>query len=94
MRVVTFGSYQLIRHKEAMIGILSFLKDNPKVTDTAFEFRGQYLLKYFNRIGAVKQLTYLKREYFYQTCTSLLDKILTVTKREQLKDESLYNDIL
>ena len=94
LRVVTFGSYPLIRHREAMIGILSFLKDNPIVTKNAFEFRGQFLLKYFNRIGAVKQLAYLKRDYFYNTCDRLKEKILIVTKREQLTDESLYNDII
>ena len=94
LRVVTFGSYQLIRHKEAMIGILSFLKDNPTITMNAFEIRGQFLLKYFNRIGAVKQLAYLKRDYFYNTCEKLKDKILKVTKREQLTDESLYNDMI
>ena len=77
-----------------MIGILSFLKDNPIITKSAFEFRGQFLLKYFNRIGAVKQLAYLKRDYFYQTCERLKDKILKVTKREQLTDESLYNDVI
>ena len=88
LRVVTSGSYPLIRHREAMIGILSFLKDNPTITKNAFEFRGQFLLKYFNRIGAVKQFAYLK------TCEKLTDKILQVTKREQLTDESLYNDVV
>ncbi len=92
LRITTFGSYQLIRHKEAMIGILSFLKDNPDITTNAFETRGQFISKYFNRLGAVKQLAYLKRDYFYRTCSYLKDKILAVTKREQLTDESLYSD--
>lgn len=94
LRITTFGSYQLIRHKEAMIGVLSFLKDNQEITSTAFEQRGQFISKYFNRLGAVKQLAYLNRDYFYWTCQYLKDKILAVTKREQLTDESLYNDIL
>lgn len=92
LRVTAFGPSQLIRHKEAMIGILSFLKDNPKITDNAFEYRGQFLTKYFNRLGAVKQLAYLKRDYFYTTCERLKDKILSVTTRAQLSDESLYRD--
>ncbi len=75
-----------------MIGILSFLKDNPDITTNAFETRGQFISKYFNRLGAVKQLAYLKRDYFYRTCSYLKDKILAVTKREQLTDESLYSD--
>ncbi len=93
LRVVTLGSYLLIRHKEAMIGILSFLKDNPEVTENAFEHRGRFIAKYFNRLGAVKQLTYLKRDFFYSICNKMKDKILSVTKREQLNDESLYNDL-
>lgn len=92
LRVVTMGAYLLIRHKEAMIGILSFLKDNPDITDTAFEQRGIFISKYFNRLGAVKQLTYLKRDFFYNICNKMKDKIISVTKREQLSDESLYND--
>ena len=36
----------------------------------------------------------LNRDYFYWTCQYLKDKILAVTKREQLTDESLYNDII
>ena len=47
LRVVTFGSYQLIRHREAMIGILSFLKDNPEITANAFDNRGRFISKYF-----------------------------------------------
>ena len=93
LRVVNFGAYLLIRHREAMIGILSFLKDNPEVMNTAFEIRGRFISKYFNRLGAVKQLAYLTRDFFYDVCTTMKDKIMSVTKLEQLSDESLYNDI-
>lgn len=93
LRVITFGSYVLIRHREAMIGILSFLKDNPEVINTAFEIRGRFISKYFNRLGAVKQLAYMKRDFFYEICTTMKDKIISVTKLEQLSDESLYNDL-
>ena len=93
LRVVSLGTTQLIRHKEAMIGILSFIKDNPAITNNAFEYRGQFITKYFNRIGAVKQLAYLKRDYFYETCEKMKDKILSVTNRNQLTDESLYSDV-
>ena len=94
LRVVTLGSYQLIRHREAMIGILTFLKDNPEITDNAFEYRGRFISKYFNRLGAVKQLAYMKRDFFYEICTAMKDKIMSVTKFKQLSDESLYNDII
>lgn len=94
LRTITFGSTLLIRHKEAMIGILSFLADNPDITRNAFENRGRFISKYFNRLGAVKQLTFLDRNYFYSVCERIKDKILSVTSRKQLSDESLYNEIV
>lgn len=94
LRVVHFGSYMLIRHREAMIGILSFLKDNPVIMANAFEYRGRFISKYFNRLGAVKQLAYMKRDFFYDVCSSLKDKMLSITKLKHQSDESLYNDIM
>lgn len=93
LRIVAFGSTSLIRHREAMIGILSFLADNPDITNNALEYRGQFITKYFNRIGAVKQLTFLKCDYFYSICEHMKDKILSITSRRQLSDESLYNEV-
>lgn len=92
LRIVAFGPSLLIRHKEAMIGILSFLLDNPDITNNALEYRGQFISKYFNRLGAVKQLAFLNREFFYSKCEHLKGKILSVTSRNQLSDESLYDD--
>lgn len=93
LRTNTFGISTLIRHREAMIGILQFLKDNPAIRDNFFEPRGTFIAKYFNRLGAVKQLAYLDREYFTAKCESMKDKILSVTTRDQVvNDETLYND--
>lgn len=93
LRVSGLGSYMLIRHREAMIGILSFLKDNSDITNVNFEVRGRFLTKYFNRLGAVKQLAYMKRDYFYNVCSKMKDKILSVTKKEHINNEELFNDI-
>lgn len=92
LRTTTFGTYSLIRHREAMIGILSFLYDNPEIVNNNLESRGNFILKYFNRLGAVKQLCYLDRNFFRERCERMKDKILIVKSRNQLKDESLYND--
>ena len=82
-----------IRHREAMIGILEFLKENPTVTAESFENRGRFIVKYFNRLGAVKQLAYLERDYFKTKCESMKEKILSISTRHQVvNDESLYND--
>mgnify|MGYP000076815708 CR=1 FL=1 len=93
LRTNTFGISTLIRHREAMIGILEFILENPIVTKDFFEARGTFIAKYFNRLGAVKQLAYLDRDYFKHKCENMKDKILNVTSREQVvNDESLYND--
>lgn len=88
----SFGRTTIIRHREAMIGILDFFKDNPAVFDNQFEARSRFVTKYFNRLGAVKQLAYLDREYFRQQCERIKDKIISVTNREQVKNEALYTD--
>lgn len=92
LRVITFGSSLLIRHREAMIGILSYIYDNPQITSNAFENRGRFIAKYFNRLGAVRQLAYMNRNYFYDICDKMKDKILSVITRDHLNDESLYSD--
>ena len=93
LRTMTFGISTLIRHREAMIGILEFLKENPTVTAESFENRGRFIVKYFNRLGAVKQLAYLERDYFKTKCESMKEKILSISTRHQVvNDESLYND--
>ena len=69
-----------------------FLKDNPDITSNAMEYRGRFIAKYFNRLGAVKQLSYLNRDFFYVVCEKMKEKILSITKISQLYDESLYND--
>ncbi|MCD8297983.1 MAG: DUF6339 family protein [Prevotella sp.] len=91
-RSVTFGTSFLIRHREAMIGILDFLLNSPEITDKYFENRGRFIAKYFNRLGAVKQLTYFDRDFFRQKCEIMKDKILSVTTREQLENDELYVD--
>lgn len=93
LRTMTFGTTSLIRHREAMIGILEFLLENPEITDNYFENRGRFISKYFNLLGAVKQLASLDRHFFKQKCEKMKDKILSITTREQVEhDDSLYND--
>ena len=92
-RVVTLGSYTLIRHRQAMLGILGFLKDNPDIIQTGFEYKGQFITKYFNRLGSSKQLVYMDRDFFYNTLKKIKDKITSITCREDINNDMLYNDL-
>lgn len=63
-RFVRFGVSLVIQHKEAAIGILQFLKDYENES-YSLENVSNGLTSYFNKLGAVKQLTYLDRTFFY-----------------------------
>lgn len=93
LRVVTLGSYTLIRHRQAMLGILGFLKDNPEITQKGFEYKGQFITKYFNRLGSSKQLVYMDKDFFYNTLEKIKDRIISMTTREDINNDVLYNDI-
>lgn len=65
LRYIRFGVGKVIQHKEAAIGILQYIKDNEKYI-TSMENVANGLTSYFNKLGAVKQLTFLNRDFFYK----------------------------
>ena len=54
----------LFRHKEAVIGIMEFLMENPELSDSYTKWRIRYIMKYFNQLGATKLLSYFNRDFF------------------------------
>ena len=64
LRFIRFGVSRVIQHKEAAIGILQFIKDNEN-SIPSMENLANNLTSYFNKLGAVKQLTFLDRDFFY-----------------------------
>lgn len=64
LRYIRLGISKVIQHKEAAIGILQYLKDNESKI-TSMENVANALTSYFNKLGAVKQLTFLDRDFFY-----------------------------
>ena len=65
LRYVRLGVSIIFQHKEATIGILQFLKDHEK-EEFSLENVSNALTSYFNKLGAVKQLTFLNRNFFYK----------------------------
>lgn len=58
-----------------------------------FDPRSNFITKYFNRLGAVKQLASLDRYFFYEKCKKMKEKILSITSREQVTNhDELYNE--
>ncbi|MCC8119163.1 MAG: hypothetical protein LIP09_10535 [Bacteroidales bacterium] len=83
-RIINFGRSLLIRHKEAMIGILQFCLDNKQELSHAFDPRAKFISIYFNRLGGTKQLSSLNRDFFYSECERIKDRIMSITSREQV----------
>ena len=73
LRIVRFGVGKVIQHKEAAIGILQYIKDH-EANIPSLENVANGLTSYFNKLGAVKQLTALDREFFYNEMAKHIDE--------------------
>lgn len=80
-------STRLIRHKEAVIGITEFLMDNEDVSSGLYVRRIRFIKKYFNQLGAVKQLAYLNRNFFYKELLLQKDNILNAKSQKEFQEE-------
>ena len=71
LRITYIGRYMSFRHKEEVIGICMFIRDEEELFATSFRQRIRYIAQYLNRLGATKQLISLNREFFYNELTKL-----------------------
>ena len=85
LRVTYMGRYALFRHKEEVFGILQFLMDNEDVSSEHFRQRSRWISQYFNKMGAVKQLRSLGRDFFYSELERLKDVSLSIETDEDVK---------
>lgn len=77
LRTRTLGNYRLFRHKEAVIGLLEFCKENKSILKN-FEKQHQQLTEHLNLIGGVKLLAYQDKDFF----KSELEKIKYLLKAD------------
>ena len=78
MRSMNFANYKMFRNKAQVKGILKCIGEHPEVFDGNWQIRIRHVTKYFNRLGASKQLIALPWEFFYNTVDSLLDEVSQV----------------
>ena len=64
LRTNSFGPLTLIRHKDAMMGILEFLKEHPELLEDGMNMRAQYIRKLFTFLSGTRRLEYLSKEFF------------------------------
>ncbi len=86
-RTLRFGEISLIRCREAMIGVLEFLAENPDLVESNFVARGQYISRFFNKLGAYKELAYLKRDFFKKQLTNRINIIRDLHSTEQIQNQ-------
>lgn len=87
LRYVRLGAGRVIQHKEAAIGILQYLKDHLEEIPS-LENVANGLTSYFNKLGAVKQLTFLDRDFFYNEMARHIDEF-KVTKAHNIKEDDV-----
>jgi len=76
-RTRTFGNYKLVRHKEAVIGLLEFCLENKNLF-TNFEKQHQILTEHLNVVGGVKPLAYCDRSFFKSELEKVKGLISTI----------------
>ena len=81
-----FGVGKVIQHKEAAIGILQYIKDNED-NIPSFENVAHGLTSYFNKLGAVKQLTFLDRDFFYSEMANHIEEFKLASTHYSEADE-------
>lgn len=92
LRYIRFGAGRIIQHKEAAIGILQYIKDHldeiPSLENVA-----NGLTSYFNKLGAVKQLIFLDRDFYYNEMAQHIDEFKVATTHTTNEDEEdLYEE--
>lgn len=84
-----FGELSLIRHHEAMIGILEFLGENPEILSYHQEARGQFISRYFNLIGGFTHLCSHDRYFFKKELSKLKERILEVKNISDVQNKTI-----
>ncbi len=90
LRTRRLGTGHLGRNREALKGILSFMKDNPEIFDTGIENRMIWITRHFNLIGGTKPLSNMSNKYFYNELKKYKDYLMTISKREQVTGPNAF----
>ena len=77
----TLPTYRLGRHKEAIIGILEFIKHNDDLFKNYFEDKTRFITRYLNLIGGTVNLAYVDRNFFIEKLNHVRDIIGQIGSR-------------
>ena len=79
--MISFANYKMFRHKEQAIGMLSFWMDHPEALSNK---RSRFFTKHFNKLGGIKQLVCLQRDFFYKEMERILPYALNSNEDEDV----------
>lgn len=79
------GTSALFRHRPFTRALLSFLIDNDDITKESQIPRCRFIIQYFNRQGAIKQLAVMDEQYFKTQLSALKPQILGIQTLQDLK---------
>lgn len=83
-RTRRLGASTLFRYKPAVHGILKFMRECDEINEIYFEGRANYIIMYFNQMGAVRQLASLPEEFFYNELKRIKEDVLKIQTREEV----------
>lgn len=93
LRTNSFGPLSLIRHREAMKGILEFLEEHPYLLEDGMNMRAQYIRKLFSFIGGTKRLEFMDKDFFKNELNKRIDVISQKFTREEIQNNNeLFNE--
>ncbi len=94
LRVVRLGPTKLIRHKEAVIGMIGYLIDTQDVeSNNSIEDRVHFVVSYFNKLGATKQLTYMDRGFFYNELKKSHSEMMSYRHKKSADEIEIEGDL-
>ena len=79
------GTSSLFRHRPFTRALLSFLIENNDITAVSQIPRGRFIIQYFNRIGAIKQLAIMDELFFKTVLNGLKPQIMGIQSIKDLR---------
>ena len=74
----------ILRIKNALHGVLEFLNSHQEMILSNVDNRGLFISKYFNMLGATKQLSSLPKEFFIEEMERLYPIIMSIHDRQDV----------
>ncbi len=92
-RTKNFGQSKVFRHKEAVIGVLEFIKEND-IHQNHFEINGQAITTYVNLLGGIKPLSYFDRQWFKTQLEDRFPELIKKNKKVLIGSTTLIDNPL